>query len=106
MPNFPCSECGACCRRAGRVPGFPEPVDSNGHCVHLTDDNRCGIYEDRPDICRIDVMAEQSDMSMDQYYRATKEACNRMQVQDRQDRSFRITDSDLQEAISEITSDK
>jgi len=47
--------CGACCV----VPAINEPYE--GHpggklagqrCNNLTDDNRCGIYDRRPDVCR------------------------------------------------------
>ena len=47
--------CGACCV----VPAIDEPYE--GHpggkaagerCVNLTDDNRCSIWERRPDVCR------------------------------------------------------
>jgi Fe-S-cluster containining protein len=40
----------------GRVAVFVEDGDwyllVNHDCQHLQDDNRCGIYEDRPKICR------------------------------------------------------
>ena len=44
-----CSQCGACCvapdiASLGKAEGVP--------CPHLMPDNRCGIYEQRPLVCR------------------------------------------------------
>lgn len=50
-PNFPCTKCGACCRRAREYllpPGFWH----NGACRFLRGDE-CSIYETRPKICRV-----------------------------------------------------
>ena len=51
--KFHCSQCSLCCR----VPEALEAIGLEvveGHCVNLQDDNSCGIYETRPDECRID----------------------------------------------------
>lgn len=57
MSDFPCTGCGACCKFVGKIRyeggKFPEPALPNGHCVHLDSTNRCVIYKDRPDVCRI-----------------------------------------------------
>lgn len=45
-----CGTCDMCCT-AMSVPELDKP---NGvRCDHLTRDGRCGIYEDRPESCRI-----------------------------------------------------
>ncbi len=46
---FECWKCGACCKLAGFK--APELDRGDGACIHLTDDNLCSIYENRPDIC-------------------------------------------------------
>lgn len=46
--DWKCIQCGACCMVAGAV--FGDRGD--GGCQYLTEDNLCGIYDDRPDICR------------------------------------------------------
>jgi len=59
--EFPCVQCGACCRAAGKVPelalaGYTEP---NGHCIFLSTQSgksACTIYPIRPGICRVDRM--------------------------------------------------
>lgn len=59
--EFPCVQCGACCRAAGKVPelalaGYAKP---NGHCIFLSTQSGksvCTIYPIRPGICRVDRM--------------------------------------------------
>ena len=41
--------CGACCYNVAEH-GLEEKED--GSCINLQDDLSCGIYEDRPDVCR------------------------------------------------------
>lgn len=96
MDEFPCTKCGACCRRASNFPDFPEPTDEDGVCVHLQDDNTCGIYEDRPDVCRIKYVKRFfPDMSEEEYLEATRKMCNNFQREDRMDVSYRIRKDEL-----------
>ncbi|HEY0839520.1 MAG TPA: YkgJ family cysteine cluster protein [Vulgatibacter sp.] len=44
-----CSRCGACCV-APDIAALDKPLGVR--CPHLTHDDLCGIYEDRPPICR------------------------------------------------------
>jgi len=44
-----CTRCGACCV-APDISSIGKPLGVR--CQHLTADNLCGIYENRPDICR------------------------------------------------------
>ena len=54
MSAFPCTKCGACCKQAGYLRDFPEPLmPGTLRCVHLGDDNSCLIYSRRPEVCRI-----------------------------------------------------
>lgn len=69
--QFHCSMCGMCCRNVKRykeevypalksILGDSTPrfdiIDKNGVCVHLTEDNKCSIYERRPFICNTNKM--------------------------------------------------
>lgn len=50
------SGCGACCIAlsiSSPIPGMPRGKPAGVRCVHLTDDNRCGIFgaPDRPEVC-------------------------------------------------------
>ena len=51
MSGFLCSQCGACCREAANLGLMPDRGD--GACVHLQKDNSCGIYESRPEFCKV-----------------------------------------------------
>lgn len=81
--SFPCTSCGACCRH---VDGSPLTIWLNrgdGVCRHFDDNTaRCGIYAERPPICRIDEMHERLAPHLDRpaYYRAVVSACNDLQA--------------------------
>ncbi len=47
--DFECTKCGACCV-APDISSLGKPVGQR--CEHLTEDNLCGIYERRPEVCR------------------------------------------------------
>jgi len=83
--KFPCTSCGACCRRAHLVPDFPEPVKEDGSCTHLKKGNTCAIYETRPLICRVDDMYEQffkEKVSKEDFYEANLATCRMLQKED------------------------
>ncbi len=49
------SGCGACCVApsiSSEIPGLPGGKPANTKCIHLQEDLRCGIYEQRPKVCR------------------------------------------------------
>jgi Fe-S-cluster containining protein len=84
LEGFPCSKCGACCRRVGGYNGFPEPVNPDGSCSHLQKDNSCGIYETRPMVCRVEESFETLNLGItkEEYYRKNSIECNKMMDQD------------------------
>jgi Fe-S-cluster containining protein len=80
LVNFPCTQCGACCRVA--VPcGLPAKSKGSLVCLHLDEEtNRCTIYETRPSICRIETMVVQTrNYSRAEVYRVNAECCNALQ---------------------------
>lgn len=84
---FPCSGCGACCRRVGWMPTDELAkhglrADESGACTHLLPDNSCEIYETRPDICRVDVQAQKEDVDINTYYRENIRLCNEWMDED------------------------
>lgn len=88
--KFACSGCGACCRRIGAIARFvkgtpfefPHKWSEDGVCEHLKDDNTCGIYDDRPLVCRVDQMAELSGTSKEEFYSRNAKACNQLIAED------------------------
>lgn len=77
--TFPCTRCGLCCRYAGRVPELKAMALPNGTCRHLTSDSLCAIYDERPDICRLD-RSKPPSADEREWYKANAEACNRLIV--------------------------
>ncbi|CCF81870.1 hypothetical protein HBZS_123210 [Helicobacter bizzozeronii CCUG 35545] len=80
--GFPCTICGACCRS---IKGVKElaPFDlGNGVCRHLDlQTQRCLIYENRPQICRVDTMYEKvfyKHYSLEEFYALNLKACQKI----------------------------
>ncbi|HRO78699.1 MAG TPA: YkgJ family cysteine cluster protein [Acinetobacter towneri] len=60
MSNFPCTQCGACCRHVdlSELTNYLDRGD--GICLHYDlDTHLCTIYEHRPEVCRVDTFYEQ-----------------------------------------------
>jgi Fe-S-cluster containining protein len=107
IPPFPCTSCGACCRRLGRVlelreintllnpvlgealAAFPYAARPDGSCEKL-EGNLCSVYETRPDLCRVEVMRERHQFSRAIHYFVAAESCNAMQEEDGMDPSYRV----------------
>lgn len=67
--RFNCEKCGACCMAV--------------KCSLLTKDNLCSIYENRPEICRVDRMFELTHKEREipdkkTYYEISKECCKKL----------------------------
>ena len=103
--SYPCTACGACCRRVGAalaapalpdstlaeaIASFPFAAREDGSCEQLTPEGKCAVYEDRPLLCRVDAMRERSGVPERWYYALSAAACNAMQEQDGLPESFRV----------------
>ena len=105
--NFPCTMCGACCRKVGEVViqaessgvdlGYKFPINDDGSCAHsiaIIDAEgktaiSCEIYQNRPEICRIGY-AMPSSMTSKEYLRVTAMSCNLMQDEYEIEERFRV----------------
>jgi Fe-S-cluster containining protein len=109
--KFLCSGCGACCHFVKDVPELPS--DENGRCLNLTADNKCQIYDTRPDVCRVNKMFEIRDgmvegvkLTKKQYYKLNTMTCYRLIDTLGLDKSFKIPLSDYEkEKTDAITED-
>ena len=75
--GFQCSACGECCRHIGKIEQLRAFNNGNGVCIHLKG-NLCEIYENRPEICRVDDMYEKyfsNYYSREEFYEINKKAC-------------------------------
>lgn len=85
--KFQCSQCGACCRRAGSSGLMPDRGD--GACIYLRENNLCDIYDERPEICNMEKMflkrkEEFPDINFSKidYFKLNNEVCNQMMDED------------------------
>lgn len=74
---FECNQCGACCRCLNFIPEMREYDIGNGVCRYL-DNNKCSIYNQRPDICRGEYLYHKfyDGMDVDEYYHMLNKYCD------------------------------
>ena len=91
---FPCSNCGLCCQNISTVKELKDFDLGNGICkFYVTETQSCGIYETRPDICRVDKMFTlkyYKDYSKEEFYKLNAKACNEIQAKYQFDISYKI----------------
>lgn len=83
---FPCTACGACCRRIAGIAELAEFDNGNGICKYLDSHNRCAIYAKRPEICRVDVSYTKKFAkycSKQEFYTLNLKACEILQRQNK-----------------------
>ena len=83
MIEFPCSQCGECCRNISHIDELKAFDNGSGVCVNLADDNSCNIYTSRPTICRVDLVYDKyfaSISSWEEFLQKNAEACNQLQI--------------------------
>jgi len=94
--KFKCSGCGGCCRFVGFVPEAKGvlPITPDGSCAYLVN-NKCSIYDKRPDICRVDKMTFNIDgLSRKEYYKKSTKACHEIIDALGLDKSYKINIDD------------
>ncbi|EPO6706519.1 YkgJ family cysteine cluster protein [Pseudomonas aeruginosa] len=81
--SFPCNQCGECCRRVHLLVETASLDRGDGICRHFDDDlKRCRIYQQRPDICRVDRQYElhySHIMSWETFVELNQSACKTLQ---------------------------
>ena len=90
--EFLCSQCGACCRNVSHL---DLPQDKNGICDHLDQEsNLCTIYDNRPDICRVDTLYEnyfkKFKMSKKEFYIRNTSVCHDLIDKENLDKKYKI----------------
>ena len=77
--SFPCIKCGACCRQVSNHTIYQYLDRGDGCCQHFEElTNECKVYDERPDICRIDLIYKRQfsqDMSLNEYYQLNSLGC-------------------------------
>lgn len=99
MTGFKCTGCGSCCKRVNivvkatsHIPEltFPYQWDESGRCEKLGNDNQCTVYEIRPLICNVELLAEFLAIDKDLFYNENYNACIILQEEDKVDEIFKI----------------
>lgn len=95
--EFNCSGCGACCKRIGLLKdkfkefNFPYKVNEKGWCEMLDENNKCKVYENRPQICNVDKMYSvfmKMGMTKKEYYVENTKMCNLYIREDKSDEKY------------------
>lgn len=80
--KFDCDCCGVCCKNICLSIFYTEELDrGDGVCKHLTAENLCEIYAERPLFCNIDAYYDKflSDkMSRQEFHELNHVACERL----------------------------
>jgi Fe-S-cluster containining protein len=91
---FPCTKCGLCCQNITNVKELKDFDIGNGICKYYNiANNECAIYDDRPDICRIEKMFKikyYEYFTKKNYYEANAKICNLLQVTHNLNSDFRV----------------
>ena len=74
---FKCEQCGECCRHLDIIPSMASYDIGNGVCRYLLN-NKCTIYNHRPNICRGEYLYHlcYEGMNVDEYYSLLHDYCN------------------------------
>ena len=78
---FPCDGCGICCRNISAIPLLAFFHNGEGVCTYLTKDNKCMVYDKRPEICRIDTIFEKyykNIYSKEEFYKLNLQICTKL----------------------------
>lgn len=75
--SFKCDCCGICCRTIGGISLLEQFDRGDGVCCHLTDENLCGIYNSRPEICNVEAMFKyfSDKMTKEEYFKLNTDSC-------------------------------
>ncbi|MBW0279926.1 zinc/iron-chelating domain-containing protein [Shewanella xiamenensis] len=78
-PEFPCNQCGACCRNVGSAIETQFLDRGDGICQYYhTESKLCTIYESRPLICQINkqyLLNYKTQYSWLEFIELNREAC-------------------------------
>ena len=84
---FKCDLCGLCCRNLNKNDLYLNLHNGDGVCFYLNiEENLCTIYENRPDLCNIDLSYDKyfKDIySLDEYYRLNYMSCEKLKAESR-----------------------
>ena len=91
---FPCTGCGLCCQNITNIEELKTYDLGNGTCKYFDAMNlECIIYDDRPNICRVDKMFDlvyHKEFTREEFYIGNANICNNLQEQYKVDKKFKV----------------
>ena len=77
---YPCKRCGACCRHVDLIAEMKNFNRGDGVCKHLTADNLCAIYAERPPICNGEYVYKKffADITVEEFHKIILQLCKRV----------------------------
>ncbi len=91
---FPCTSCGLCCQNIADITELKDFNLGNGVCKHFNlINNSCNIYDNRPDICKVDKMFEIKYFkyfTKKDFYIENAKVCNELQNQYKLNDSYKV----------------
>ena len=91
---FPCTGCGLCCQNISKVEELKSFDLGNGICKHFNSlKNECNIYDERPDICKVEKMFEieyKKYFTKNEFYIENAKVCNALQKQYGLNKNFNV----------------
>lgn len=76
---------------------FPYSVNEKGWCEMLGEDNKCKVYETRPDACRMDKWFDghfSKTMTKAEYYTINTKLCNEWMKEDGMDKKYLLDENE------------
>ena len=77
---YPCERCGECCRHVDLFAEMKRFDRGDGVCKHLTADNLCEIYSERPPLCNSEYLYEKfySGMTVEEFHQMMRGLCEKI----------------------------
>jgi len=92
--TFPCTGCGLCCQNIATIKELKDFDLGTGVCKYFDSINHsCTIYNNRPQICRVDSMYEaeyNKYFTKEEFYLENAIVCNHLQEEYKINKSFRV----------------
>lgn len=78
---YPCKRCGNCCRHVDTIEEMKKFNRGDGVCKHLTADNLCEIYSERPPFCNGEYVYQKffSNMPVENFHKIISTICKELQ---------------------------
>ena len=75
---YNCAQCGNCCRHVDLIEEMCQFDRGDGVCKYLLSNNKCAIYENRPNLCNGEYVYYRyyKNISVDEYHEIIKSYCN------------------------------